>query len=225
MNPEISQDETIETPAPTGSDLPEMTDAAQPSDEAVSTDSPAEPSTDEPTKNELADLISRLESAAESLESAGLDPEQRSALADAKRVDSLAKERDAWKQQALKFKGLFQESTVRRLLNEAAQEAGAYKATQIVDLLTPKVTWSKDGASPVLVLAIGDEGPTTYPEGKFVDGVRSYLAENPNLAKSRAGGGAGSISEAGYGPVDTPRSLAELRLMRPLLEEKARLAR
>ncbi len=173
----------------------------------------------------LAKLIERLGEHLERLEAETMDDAQRSAAEAQRRVKELTKERERLAQEAASWEKRYKDGTLGRLISEAAVAAGAYRPDQIVALLSPRSRWSEDGSQPLLTLDGADGKQNVFEKDRFIDGVKAYLADNPNLAGSGTGGGAGSKPSPAPTLSRNPKTLAELRRMRSQLEDQARLMR
>jgi hypothetical protein len=176
---------------------------------------------------QLEGLLTRLAETISRIESSTLDEGEREKLELSRRLGEIERERERLGASAREWESRYKEGLVRQLLSEAAASGGAYRPEQVVALLRDKVSWSEDGRDPILTLPGGD-GPVAFNRSHFADGVRAFLAENPNLAAGGSGGGAGSRPSAPPpAPLPLPTSsgdwkLKELQPRRLELEEMAR---
>lgn len=177
------------------------------------------------SSEDMSALIKRFGQFVDRLEAGSMDESERGIHEAKRRIQELSLERDRLAESATAWEKRFKEGRVRRLLAEAASSAGAYRSEQVVALLTRHVGWSEDGKKAVLTLSGADGEKTKYDESGFAEGVKAFLAENPNLAAGGIRGGAGSRSSQGPASPHRGTTLEELKGMRSQLEERARQLR
>ncbi len=174
----------------------------------------------EPEPADMGAIAKRLSEYLDRLETGGMDEKERRAHEAEKRAQEIAKERDTLAARAAEWESRYKRGLVESLLARAANEAGAYRADQVAALLRPHVRIGEKD-EPILALAGKDGNATEFIGARLVEGVRAFLAENPNLAAGGAGGGAGSRPSSR--PVVSQKpTLKELKAMRDQLEAQAR---
>jgi hypothetical protein len=174
---------------------------------------------------DLSTLVQRLGEYLERLETGTMDDAERRAVESDRRVRELSSERERLSAAAGSWEKRYKKGLLGRLISEAAVAAGAYRPDQIVTLLSQKSRWNEEGTDPILALKSADGKESLYEKDRFVEGVKAYLADNPNLAGGGAGGGAGSKPSTTPASSGSPTTLGELRRMRSQLEDQARLMR
>ncbi|MBZ0274112.1 hypothetical protein K8I61_18885 [bacterium] len=175
-----------------------------------------------PEQPGLADLAARLSETLARLESANMNDDERARAESARRLDELGRERERLANEAREWETRYKTSRARQLLTEAASNAGAYRADQVVRLMWDRVRFSTDGEPRIAIEDDGGAEKLVEPN-RFTETVRAFLDENPNLAAGRAGGGAGSRASNVPAPGGAPpRTLSDLRQLRPALEERAK---
>jgi len=167
-------------------------------------------------------LLSRFEGTLERIEAGTMDESERKQRDASRRIEELEQDRDRQSTKAKEWERRFKESFVRQLLLDAATAGGAYRADQVVSLLSGRVSLNEDGSEPFLTLPTREGKAAVYQPDRFVDGVKAFLEENPNLAAGTGGGGAGSRTEPEIVTTGGTKTLAELRRLKAQLEAKAR---